>query len=1150
MNEEQFLKNFAKLLGKEAEDILKVQEENKVKEVKLLESLNTSLNDLIEKNPDKKSVIEKELPFLKEATPPIPTPGQVALKEPVVLPPTDSVPVAFRKELDNVKELIQNLHKTIARQSSLLAGASHGGGEVRLARLDDVNYSTIADHMYLRYDGATKKFVFDSPLGPGGVQVDWNEANTSGPDYIKNKPLLAMDVNGNISVSANMVPSLNNTSLGSLTQPWQDIYIQSGSINMLPTSNVGSLITLENENDVMTIYSNNGFGFFDNTINNYVFAAKSGGYVNLRTPNPSPGQAVLNISSNPSSNVFPLQNIQTGGVLHASGPNNAISIVTVDTFNNAIGGGVFQHRKFRGTLDAPQAVQLGDGLGLFAAGGFDGNTYVATQSAGVGIQALENFTPGHNGSRVTLFAVPIGSSIPAVVVYAVAGPTQPGLQLAQSGSGIKFFDGSFQSTAFNSNSAVTSVTTGTGLYQTASAGAIGLDATGVLSVAGTARQVLVANVGQNITLSLPQNIDANAVVNFNTLTVQNLNVTGSSTIANNQSLANKQVNLAYNSTSQSQIDQGGITLGNTSQSYAVSLLYSLSANAWTTGNFGFNTNVLNAANVTLTNLQVQGNSNFGGAWAGYDYPNAIIQIDGNVNSYDQVLSQNHNTGTQASTDFVATADNGSDGSNYIDMGINGSNYSNTQWTISGPDDGYLYTSDGNLTIGTAATSKVLKVHIGGTLAQNQVLLVNTTSLAVNGSIFGSTFSGTSNNTNFVGSTSAANVVSNNQLSSNLANYTSNGYASSTFVSNAYATNTFTSNGYASSTFGSNTFNIATFVSNAYATNTFTSNSFITSRFVSNTYATNVYLTNATFNSTITNYAQLAGAAFIGNVSVSTTLTANIINANSATLLNGTNTTPVLMLGTTSIPSPYAVGPTALYTLNQANNNNRIGLDTYSNGMFNVFVGRSARGSTSSPLTTGNNDVILRFSATGYGTSGFSANASARMDFAASENFSDTNKGTQINFWATQPGTNVAVSAAQITYSGVVANNITGNYFVANGTIGTAGYVLISGDGSSNASWQDPNVNNVRIITASNNVTATDGTLIITATTVTLTLPGTAVANGKTYQVMSQTSGNPHGTIAAASPATMSATGVTSLTTPQGFNTFTYYNGVWYGAGTG
>ncbi|HVM90896.1 MAG TPA: hypothetical protein VMU11_03300, partial [Verrucomicrobiae bacterium] len=99
-------------------------------------------------------------------------------------------------------------------------------------------------------------------------------------------------------------------------------------------------------------------------------------------------------------------------------------------------------------------------------------------------------------------------------------------------------------------------------------------------------------------------------------------------------------------------------------------------------------------------------------------PSAIAQFQGTTNTYLQVNLQNSSTGTQASSDYVATADNGDDSNYYIDFGINGSGYNSPDFTINGPDDGYLYVNGGNLTLGTASSADVV-FHTGGTLSENE-----------------------------------------------------------------------------------------------------------------------------------------------------------------------------------------------------------------------------------------------------------------------------------------------------------------------------------------------------------------------------------------------------------------------------------------------
>ena len=91
--------------------------------------------------------------------------------------------------------------------------------------------------------------------------------------------------------------------------------------------------------------------------------------------------------------------------------------------------------------------------------------------------------------------------------------------------------------------------------------------------------------------------------------------------------------------------------------------------------------------------------------------NAIV-ARGTLNNYFQLNIQNQSNGNTASSDVVATADNGTEIVNYVDLGINSSG--NTQNVFGNPDDAYLYTTGNNFLIGTATAAKALVFMTGGT----------------------------------------------------------------------------------------------------------------------------------------------------------------------------------------------------------------------------------------------------------------------------------------------------------------------------------------------------------------------------------------------------------------------------------------------------
>ena len=117
------------------------------------------------------------------------------------------------------------------------------------------------------------------------------------------------------------------------------------------------------------------------------------------------------------------------------------------------------------------------------------------------------------------------------------------------------------------------------------------------------------------------------------------------------------------------------------------------------------------------------------------FGNVVVNAVNAANSFVQLNIQNiDSVGTNNSADFIATAPDGTDTSKYIDMGINGNNFSSSSWTISGKDDGYLYVNTGNLTVGTDTPGTTVKVHVGGTLAANVVTTFANTGVTIGGNL--------------------------------------------------------------------------------------------------------------------------------------------------------------------------------------------------------------------------------------------------------------------------------------------------------------------------------------------------------------------------------------------------------------------------------
>jgi hypothetical protein len=153
-------------------------------------------------------------------------------------------------------------------------------------------------------------------------------------------------------------------------------------------------------------------------------------------------------------------------------------------------------------------------------------------------------------------------------------------------------------------------------------------------------------------------------------------------------------------------------------------------------------------------------------------PNIVAQFTSNVNSYGQVNMQNINSGTDATTEIIATANNGTDTIFFVDMGIAGNTYdnsspSNSLGTIIYANDAYLYAQGntsanigGNLAIGATTAGRSVTIFAGGINRSSNVATFANTGVTVYGNITAANIITTGTYGNITG----ANVISANSVS--------------------------------------------------------------------------------------------------------------------------------------------------------------------------------------------------------------------------------------------------------------------------------------------------------------------------------------------------------------------------------------------------
>jgi hypothetical protein len=351
-------------------------------------------------------------------------------------------------------------------------------------------------------------------------------------------------------------------------------------------------------------------------------------------------------------------------------------------------------------------------------------------------------------------------------------------------------------------------------------------------------------------------------------------------------------------------------------------------------------------------------------------PNVVGQFTGNSTSYIQVNLENQTA--SGSGDFVVTANDGSDTDHFIDMGINGSTYSDAAYSSTKAHDGYLYvassgTGKGNLSIGTTNATGKVNFVVGGMETANIVGYVD-----VNGIWSPSINSVVSANA------ASANSIVNTRISANVA--TLRGEIS----------------GNVSTLNGSITSNIST---------------------------ANVF-TQAAFNKANSAIANTNGVLTAGDFYISGD---GFVNG-TFTLANSTfSATQAAMTikATATVQTPSQSG-TMLHITGKANTPSRIIFDSFSTdgSAYGIIAGRTARGTVSSPTATQNNDVLMRLAGNGWGTTGFAPLGVARVDVVATENYSDTNRGSKIVFYNIPNGSNTvneiaSFNAETVTFDGAL-----------------------------------------------------------------------------------------------------------------------------------
>jgi len=119
----------------------------------------------------------------------------------------------------------------------------------------------------------------------------------------------------------------------------------------------------------------------------------------------------------------------------------------------------------------------------------------------------------------------------------------------------------------------------------------------------------------------------------------------------------------------------------------------------------------------------------GNGVTGYTSFSAVLaELYGNVNSFAQLYAQNVNDGSSASADLVAYNDEGDGLTNFVDMGINSSNYTSVDYPIFTPSSAYLFNDGGEMFVGSATDDLVF--FAGGVDVADEAVRIDKTTKAL------------------------------------------------------------------------------------------------------------------------------------------------------------------------------------------------------------------------------------------------------------------------------------------------------------------------------------------------------------------------------------------------------------------------------------
>ena len=224
-----------------------------------------------------------------------------------------------------------------------------------------------------------------------------------------------IDNTGTTYSAGDIIPKVATANLGSIAQPWKDVYVSKGSIVIADNDINVDGVSISNTERYIVI-DRGGLKVTANDETHEVFQLDNTGKLILKSLQPAlTTTAALDLIGNLLGTTLSTNNL--GVMLHATGTQDQPSRIYLDGIGTQDSGqsayAAYIGRYARGTVENPLPAEAGDILARFG-----GNAHSATlglntiSNVRVDMVATEQQTDTGRGSRMEFWTTPIGSIVP------------------------------------------------------------------------------------------------------------------------------------------------------------------------------------------------------------------------------------------------------------------------------------------------------------------------------------------------------------------------------------------------------------------------------------------------------------------------------------------------------------------------------------------------------------------------------------------------------------------------------------------------------------------------------------------------------------------------------------------------------------------